>query len=389
MFDELILVDYFTTALEDDFIQKVISAGNDAGFNTPSIESIDTSREGKSGVNLSWPYMPVDVTVHYDNDWDELERALTVSFDAGALQSSTWETESHRDEFVDAVIDLVCSLAVSNDFEYVAAHDPVSTDSDPVIPTTRPIVDDIDRLPVLGIYSREMVEMLGGSDRVLETPAWRVEELSGGQILIVTDEPPWGYGVGTESATDFLLDDRENTGSSLSDPGFSDPFAALKPGDYGTDVCVHREDIAAEFHNEDIELVRVYVDESGDLRRVSDDSFVRNVVVDAPDDATFVKRMLMDIPPDATEDDLMTSALLHDAIPPSFVRLGGPNSKNVVSRVMALNVETNKIDMLVSLGKAVQSQEGIDSTMIESALENLAGLEGVDGIEQYIEQNLF
>lgn len=212
MTEGLILVDFFTAELQDDILIGVLRAGDDAGFETPAPESIDGSGQGKPGVTLSWPYMPVDVTVHYDNDWDDLERALTVSFDAGALQSSTWD---HRDEFLDGVIGLVCSLAVSNDPEYVAAHNPVSTGSDPVIPTTRPILDDIDRLPALGIYSRDMVETLGGRDRVLETPAWRVEELDNGQTLIITDEPPWYSGTGTTSATEFLLSGGENTGGSL------------------------------------------------------------------------------------------------------------------------------------------------------------------------------
>ncbi|MFC6756889.1 MULTISPECIES: hypothetical protein [Haloarcula] len=214
MTDGLVLVDYFTTNLQDNVLRGVLRAGDTAGFETPAPESLDAKHEGKPGVTLSWPFMPVDVTVHYDNDWDELERALTVSFDAGALQSSTWDSEAHRDEFVDGVIDLVCSLALSNDPEYVAAHNPVSTDSDPVTPTTRPVLDDIDRLPVLGIYSRDMVDTLGGRGRVLETPAWRVEELDNGQILIITDEPPWYHGVGTANATEYLLSGGEHRGGS-------------------------------------------------------------------------------------------------------------------------------------------------------------------------------
>jgi len=98
--------------------------------------------------------------------------------------------------------------------------------------------------------------------------------------------------------------------------------------------------------------------------------------------------MLIDIPSEATEDIVMVSALLHGSIPSSFVRLDEPNGKNIVTRIMALNVETNKIDMLVSLGKAVQHQEGIDIRMIESALDNLTDLEDVEGIERYIQQNL-
>lgn len=391
MFNELLFIDYFTTDLQDNIRREIIRTGDEAGFETPAPESLDDNHEGKPGVDLGWPFMPVDVTVHHDNNWDELERALTVSFDAGALQSSTWstqESEAHRDEFVDTVIDFVCSLAVSNDPEYVAAHDPVATDSDPVIPTTRPIIDDINRLPVLGIYSRDMVETLGGRERVLETPAWRVEELDNGQILVITDEPPWGYGAGTANATEYLLEGGENSGSSPSEPDLSDPFAALDPGDYGTDVCVHRKDIAPEFHNEDLRLVRIYRDGQGNLRRVEGGGFVRNVVVDPENDEAFVRGMLAEIPPNADNDDLLVSALLHSAIPSSFVRLDDSDGENVVSRVLDLNVETNKIDLLVSLGDAAQHEDKLDPHVIESALDSLADLEDVDGIDRYIEQNL-
>lgn len=391
MFNELLFIDYFTTDLQDNICREIIRAGDEAGFETPAPESLDDNHKGKPGVDLSWPFMPVDVTVHHDNNWNELERALTVSFDAGALQSSTWstqESEAHRDEFVDAITDLVCSLAVSNDPEYVAAHDPVATDSDPVIPTTRPIVNDIDRLPVLGIYSRDMVETLGGREWVLETPAWRVEELDNGQILVITDEPPWGYDAGTAKATEYLLEGGENSGGSPSEPDLSDPFVALDPGDYGTDVRVHREDIATEFHNEDLRLVRVYRDDQENLRRVEGGGFVRNVVVDPENDEALIRGMLAEIPPNADDNNLLVSALLHGAIPSSFIRLDDPDGENVVSRVLNLDVETNKVDLLVSLGDAAQHEDGLDRHTIESALDNLADLENVNGIDRYIEQNL-
>ncbi|WP_228841660.1 hypothetical protein [Haloarcula sp. CBA1127] len=83
----------------------------------------------------------------------------------------------------------------------------------------------------------------------------------------------------------------------------ADPFAALAVGDYGADVCVHRDDISTEFPNEILELVRVRVDENRDLRRVASDRFVRNVVrADSDDRHSVIKRMLADVPADATED---------------------------------------------------------------------------------------
>lgn len=96
--------------------------------------------------------------------------------------------------------------------------------------------------------------------------------------------------------------------------------AALSSGECAVDACVPREDIAAELRNEDRTLVRVYVDEDRNLQRLPDDTFVRNVVLDGPDDEAVIHAQLADSPPDATDDDLMLSALLHGAISPSFVR---------------------------------------------------------------------
>jgi hypothetical protein len=171
----------------------------------------------------------------------------------------------------------------------------------------------------------------------------------------------------------------------------SDPFAVLESGTYGTDVCVHREDIATEFCNEDLTLVRVYVDENRDLRRVDDDSFVRNVVdEDFADHKAVIAAQLADSPPDATEDEQMVSALLHEATPPVFVQLDDPNGETIASRVMELEIDTNKQELLISLGRAVEHEDGSATILrtVEDALDNLDDLEDTEGIDGWIEANL-
>jgi hypothetical protein len=51
---------------------------------------------------------------------------------------------------------------------------------------------DIERLPWLGVYADPLIEQFGGQERVLNTPAWKVEELDNGSILIVLMREPWG-----------------------------------------------------------------------------------------------------------------------------------------------------------------------------------------------------
>ena len=171
----------------------------------------------------------------------------------------------------------------------------------------------------------------------------------------------------------------------------SDPFTALDHGEHGADICVHRDDISESFTNDDIQLVRAYVDRNRNLRHVDDERFVRNVVdADLDSDLAYVQRMLAEIPTDATDDDLMISALLQKAIPPSFVRLEDADDENVVTKVMALDTGVSKIELLVSLGRVAQQDEfgADDLESMEEVLDTLHELDETEDIDQYIRNRL-
>ncbi|PCR92543.1 hypothetical protein CP557_00150 [Natrinema ejinorense] len=158
----------------------------------------------------------------------------------------------------------------------------------------------------------------------------------------------------------------------------------------GTDLCVPREKIGPEFRNEDLELVHVRVDEERNLRRLDTGAFVRNVVNEDPGDpAAFMMAMLEDVPADAAADELMVSTLLR-GVPPAFVRLDDRDDETIVSKVMALDVDVAKVDLLISLGRVARegglTEEGLRE--MDRFLENLEGVEDVEGIEQRIRDRL-
>lgn len=336
----------------------------------------------------------VYVTVQPGVDGTVPDPFLEIATDDRNLEYGDGETV-HENEFRTEFIDLIGRLGTTLDPVFVSSFSSAHATAGPapklVTPTAVPI--DIERIPWLGIYSEPIIEQLGGRQRVLETPAWVVEELDNGNILMITTKEPWAGYRDKQPADEYLLDgdDDATLAEESDDFELSDPFAALAPGEYGTDVCVYRDDIAAEFRNEDLELVRVYVDEAGDLRRISDDAFVRNVVRGGPDDkVAFVKRMLAGVPADANDDDLMVSPLLRGPIPPAFVHAEGPEVETVASKVIALDAETNKIDLLISLARAARQREDVDAAVqsIETALDELSALEDVDGLDRWIEENL-
>jgi len=324
------------------------------------------------------------------------QRKVDISIGEEGAPEKWYEDSDYR-EFFDDIVEFLCQLVIQLDAEYVAVFEDLHWND--VRPSDVPLAEHIDRHPLLAIYSKSMLDNLGGLDAIRDQPPWRVGDLENGSTLAIWSDEPWGRSGWTESRHQELRAPRSETGTDStmdadnSEQGLwlSDPFAALESGAYGTDVCVAREDIASEFRNENLQLVRVYVDENRELRRLNDDTFVRNVVNEnLTDHRAVIEAELAAIPPDADEDELMVSALLHDAVPTSFVRLDDPNGQTIASQVMNLDIETNKQELLISLGQAAQHEGDTAERLrtVQQALEKLAELEDVGGIDDWIEANL-
>ena len=323
------------------------------------------------------------------------EPALSVGC-GQKIYPSEYHDPSEYPETMDKILELFCRVAIVLDADYAPLF---NSRNQAVVPEGRPIDEAVEELPRMGIYSEEVIDQFGGIDAMFETPPWYTADLDGGLTIVIESDEPWlngGWQPPTEapylSNAAFADPDPDPEPESESAGiDLSDPFAALAPGEHGTELGITREEIGKDFTNENIRLVRVYVGDNGDLRRIEDDSFVRKIIADGPDDrVAFIQRTLSDVPPDAREDQQVVSALLNDAIPPSFVQLDRPDGENVVTKVMALDVETNKYALLCSLGRDAQHDDftAEDREAMETALENLAGLGDVEGIEEYIETNL-
>lgn len=382
------IIAVYDTAITDDVLERTLAICRKTGFSVEADQMKNSSENDYFDVQIS--YGSKSTTLQFNQDDDRTLDEPVVSFGRMVYpEKDDVSPDEHREE-IEATFELICRLAIDLEAAYIPLFDSERR-SMSVVPTDRPIADAIDQPPRLGVYSNSVLEDLGGIEGLFETTPWYVADLDGDRTLVIESESPWtGWRPPTDAPyieeAQFHEPEAEDSDDGLT---LSDPFAALAAGEYGVDACVSREDIAAEFRNEDLQLVRVYVDEERNLRRVADDSFVRNVVdADLADDEAVIQAQLANIPADATDDDLMVSALLHGAIPPSFVRLDDPDDETVVSRVLDLDVETNKVDLLISLGRAAQHEDGMDPATIEGALASLADLEAVDGIEGWIEANL-
>jgi len=386
---------------EAEVIEKTLSVCAEMGLTEQVNDSESLTPDGASISEKGY------ITVHSDSkairlrfrldDWGELTDAiLSVSVDATRLVEIDPESAEKYTGPARVFVELIRRLAVEIDPYYVSTSNRAIMNGE-IAPTPKAVLPfetpmELERVPWLGVYSEPLIERFGGQERVLNTPAWMVEELENESILIITTRIPWEDYGSKHPADRYLLDgmDRADAVSPPSDVTLSDPFASFDSGEIGTDVCVHRDDIASEFANDDLHLVPVRVDEHRNLRDLDTNAFVRNVVTDITGDkAAIVKRMLSDIPATA-DDDLYVSALLRDVIPPAFVRLDDPDDENVVTKVIGLDTDVSKIKLLVSLGRVAQQDdftaEDLDS--MEGALDTLAELDDDENIDRYIEAKL-
>jgi len=89
--------------------------------------------------------------------------------------------------YVDTFLNLTKSLVTVLDVEFVKGECGLEVS----LPSNRPIIDHLESLPWLTILSGQMVEELGGYKRVLDTPAWRIEKLPSGHVLLVRSNNPF------------------------------------------------------------------------------------------------------------------------------------------------------------------------------------------------------
>lgn len=330
--------------------------------------------------------LEVDLFFNHGEEWDWNDPKLLVSFSTMALDSSVrfqGYTKSHVRNRLEALLELI--EAITRSIDPVYAWGMVLRGPSPdegLRPSERPISESIERLSWITVFSDSLVEDFGGRERVLRTPAWRVEELDTGHVMIVrTDnpvDPAEGPSVSPEA---YLLEGKTLDELRADQPRIDDPFRQLDPGDFGADVVMDQADVNGDPTNEDLRLVRCELDHEYRLWELDSGEFVRRVFDedgDAFHDAATVPSEEYHPP------------LVHACVPVEFVALDSSDGDNVVTKVMELDVDVDKLRLLVSLASMVEEADdrvrALDTA--ESILDDAKRAEDVDGIERMLRRLL-
>lgn len=169
-----------------------------------------------------------------------------------------------------------------------------------VVPNDYPPEHGIEHLGWLSVFSPEWVDYFGGTDRVLQAPAYNVRQLETGSVLIQEwDTPSHRYqdrDHGSPLSTyEYLFDKRSldemRAERKRKQETIVDPVADLEPGQTATDIVMcnghapfagpetsYREIVATVRTTDHCAVLRVYRDEHDRLWEVDSEMFVRRLV---------------------------------------------------------------------------------------------------------------
>lgn len=385
---------FLTEEFSTDTAEQVVETCLDTGFSLAGNENVEEVLPSeplgdKGAVSIDLQYddiLIMGLSFNLGSGWDWNDPRLGISFSMMDVSTDVdlkpdAHVRSRVQERIHALLETVRELVVLTNPEYAWGMLRVGQNPHKGLrPTDRPISDNVDRFGWVTVLAEPIIADFGGRDHVLDAPAWSVEELETGHILIVrTDNPADPTYQPSHSLEEYLLEAEVEQEPGSDELEIADPFCSLSDGDFGADVVMDPALVGTDFDNEDLTLLRCRRD--GDvLRDVRTGEAIRRIY-DSDGKATG------DVFP---VDGEQFSPLLLAGIPSEFVRVQDPDDENIVTKVMGLDVDVDKVGLLTQLGKTVEpgaSEEDLEA--IENLLEQVADLEDMDGIERLIEQRLF
>lgn len=347
MSDEPYVLWFLTGDISTDAAEQAVSTCLDAGFSLAGSQDVEAmlvselvaDRESALAELQYVDSLSANLSFNLGSGWDWNGPRLLLSFSTMAVSTDVdvnpaAHTRSRVQERVAGILDVVTDLVTLTDPEYVWGMLSVGQNPDSGYrPPDRPISANIDRFGWITALAEPIVTDLGGRNHVLEAPAWSVEELETGHLLILgSDNPVDPTYTPSRSLEAYLLESGSELDSGTDELAREDPFRSLSDGELGADVVMDPALVGTEYENDDLTLVQCRRD--GDVLRDAHTGEVIRRIYETDDPATGAGS--------PAQSEWFTPLLLAE-IPPEFVRLRDPDDDNVVTKLMALDVDVDKL----------------------------------------------
>jgi len=187
----------------DDIVRDVIDECSTAGFfeipestsyhHASSVTEIADTGHGLVRLRYNNEFKH-KLIFDFDNpDWEGMGGLFRFTMDAAYLHPDSGDSAATH-AFRGALIDLIGEIAVQIEPAYVHSVGTQTARKEfhrGIVPQNPLNAGQFDHIPWLGVYAPETVDGFGGVDHVLSTPAYRVEQLDSGHVLIIATESPW------------------------------------------------------------------------------------------------------------------------------------------------------------------------------------------------------
>lgn len=200
------------STLSDDALQQVLKQCFGVGFTTTKdgqtdiVDEYESSRysnkQAAGGYNcqkvvseitedgvgaITFWYGKYPVTMDCFLKTDAAPSVPNFIFEVDRYVFETDENSLTPQDYVNTFLNLIERLVTVLDVVFAKAECGIEIN----LPSERPIADHLEYLPWLTVFSERNVEELGGYERVIAAPVWKVEKLDSGHVLLVKSNNPF------------------------------------------------------------------------------------------------------------------------------------------------------------------------------------------------------
>lgn len=195
------MASFHTLNPPSDLIESSMEACAEAGFGNDWSET-ETGNELRS-FKTSYNSKTINITFDYESNISP-HLVLIVNF-REHLSPLNWKKDNKYKKFFDTSTDLLCRLYDVSNANYMGVF--TKSEYDTFVPSDLPLIDYIEKIPPIGIYSESLLQDFGGLAGLFKEPRWeyskppwRVGELENGSLLVITHPRPWTDGGWTDSS---------------------------------------------------------------------------------------------------------------------------------------------------------------------------------------------
>ncbi|WP_232685986.1 hypothetical protein [Halobacterium zhouii] len=190
---------YFDCETQPAGIDVILETCQKSGFKVQNSNDLGNGdKDGEQEVRLTYEHWHPRLSVYSGDEYGQVFPFLDISLNGSLAAVDFDESRAHR-QWMDTVFNLVCQLSLLLGPAYAPLYHTSGAYRE--VPEGRPIAEDVEAPPQLGVYAPDVLDGFGGVAGLFEDTPWYAAELTGGRTVVIESASPWSD-AGWEPPTD-------------------------------------------------------------------------------------------------------------------------------------------------------------------------------------------